>query len=274
MKAMLKVLLAAGVASTLLAQNDQVLRVQKLDAAAADMRKLEMETFEFVSGQLVSGPTVKGAPYSAEAVNETIQTLADGNRIVQRTSAMQYRDAEGRERREETSAMGVIFISDPVAGTRYTLHPDSQTAERSPLPSEFELGRSSGVAAIAAVKQLAAEGGVSGNRKTEQLGSMFIEGVQAQGTRTTRTIPAGQIGNDRPITIVDESWYSHDPQMTVMTKHSDPRTGETNFALKNINRSNPPPTLFEVPPNYAVTAGGGGRGGRGVAIPFGTQVTK
>ena len=90
------------------------------------------QTFQFVSGQLISGPPVKGAPYSAEAVNETIQTLADGNRIVQRTSAMQYRDTDGRERREETSAMGAIFITDPVAGVRYTLHPESKTAEKGP----------------------------------------------------------------------------------------------------------------------------------------------
>jgi hypothetical protein len=246
---------------------------------------------------LISGPPVKGAPYSAEAVNETIQTLPDGNRIVQRTSAMQYRDADGRERREETSAMGAIFITDPVAGTSYTLHPDSQTAERSPMPKlfsngvpggktffffNFESARAAGSggggdgpapadAALATAKRLATG---SGNAKTEQLGNMYIEGVQAQGTRTTTTIPAGDIGNDRPINIVDERWYSPDLQMTVMTKHSDPRSGETSFALKNINRSSPPPNLFEVPSDYTVTSGGGGRGGRGVATPFGTQVTK
>src|SRR5437868_891941 len=126
MKTLLKVLLASGVASGLLAQNDDTLRAQKKLEAAADQMKanfkanLTNQTFQFVSGQLLSGPPVKGAPYSAEAVNETIQTLADGNRIVQRTSAMQYRDTDGRERREETSAMGAIFISDPIAGTRYT----------------------------------------------------------------------------------------------------------------------------------------------------------
>ena len=87
-----------------------------------------------------------------------------------------------------------------------------------------------------------------GDTKTEQLGNMSIEGVQAQGTRTTTTIPAGAIGNDKPIDIVDERWYSPDLQMTVMTKHSDPRTGETSFALKNINRSSPPPYLFEFLP--------------------------
>jgi len=88
-----------------------------------------------------------------------------------------------------------------------------------------------------------------------------VEGVDAQGTRTTITIPAGEIGNDRPIDIVDERWYSPELQMTVMTKHSDPRTGETDFRLAKINRSSPPPYLFELPADYTVNAGGG-RGGR------------
>ena len=52
--------------------------------------------FQFISTQMISGPAVKGAPYSAEAVTETIQTLPDGNRIVNRLSSMQYRDSEGR----------------------------------------------------------------------------------------------------------------------------------------------------------------------------------
>ncbi|MBZ5676765.1 MAG: hypothetical protein LAP61_21195 [Acidobacteriia bacterium] len=289
MKMMLKVLLAAGVTSMLLAQTDDVLRAQKKAAAeaAADQVKANVmfnkQTFAFVSSQLVSGPTVKGAPYSAEVVNETIQTLADGNRIVQRSSAMQYRDSEGRERREETSAMGAIFITDPVAGTRFTLHPESRTAEKGAVPVMFSTASVPGVpgdrggpdtVSVAIAGTAAAPQGFfyvnSGSitkfsspsdSKTEDLGKMYIEGVQAQGTRTTTTIPAGDIGNDRPINIVDERWYSPDLQMTVMTRHSDPRTGETTFALKSINRSSPPPTFFEVPSDYTVTAGGG-RGGR------------
>ena len=299
MNTILKALLAAGVASTLFAQTDDVLRQKKLEAAAAaDQLKANVlfnqQTFAFVSGQLISGPPVKGAPYSAEAVNETIQTLADGNRIVQRSSSMQYRDSEGRERREETSAMGAIFISDPVAHLRYTLHPETKTAENGPLVVNFKSdGPGNTFFYVNADPGLVVErteaglgkgiffartGGRGGaakeSAKTEQLGNLFIEGVQAQGTRTTTTIPAGEIGNERPINIVDERWYSPDLQMTVMTKHSDPRSGETSFQLKNINRSSPPPTLFEIPSDYTVTAGGGGRGGRGVATPFGTQVTK
>ena len=295
MKTLWKIVLVAGFASALTAQNDEVLRRQKELQAAADKLKANVmfnqQTFQFVAGQLISGPPVKGAPYSAEAVNETIQTLADGNRIVQRSSAMQYRDSEGRERREETSAMGAIFITDPVAGARYTLHPDSRTAEKGTMgpvlasragadPTNF----SDAAKVVISARVAAGRGDVSQLRlngepvtvvttgrpaaspsdsKTEQLGNMFIEGVQAQGTRTTATIPAGDIGNERPINIVDERWYSPDLQMTVMTKHSDPRNGETSFQLKNINRSSPPPNLFEVPSDYTVTAGGGGRGGRG-----------
>ncbi|MBZ5632454.1 MAG: hypothetical protein LAO55_04930 [Acidobacteriia bacterium] len=298
MKNLGTVVLAVGLASTLMAQNDDVLRQKKLEAAENALKAKAIatqQTFEFVAGQLISGPPVKGAPYSAEAVNETIQTLADGNRIVQRSSAMQYRDADGRERREETSAMGAIFISDPVAGTRYTLHPESRSAEKGPLVINFggpttnagvfvertEAGLGRGVAirlklpgdalqefGIAATAgRLTAAG--SSNAKTEQLGKMYIEGVQVDGTRATTTIPAGEIGNERPINIVDERWYSPELQMTVMTKHSDPRNGETNFSLKNINRSSPPPYLFEVPSDYTVTGGGGGRGGRsgGPGVP-------
>src|SRR5689334_22124801 len=130
MKTLRTVLFAAGLASTLAAQAEDP--AQKARQMADEMKKkaLAVSTFEFVSGQLISGPPVKGAPYSAESVNESVQTLADGNRIVQRTSAMQYRDSDGRERREETSAMGAVFITDPVAGTRYTLHPETRSFEK------------------------------------------------------------------------------------------------------------------------------------------------
>src|SRR5438552_1575963 len=100
MRTLKTVMLAVGVTATLVGQSDDVLRQKKLEAAQDALKAQAIatrQTFDFVSGQLISGPPVKGAPYSAEAVNETIQVLADGNRIVQRSSAMQYRDSEGRE---------------------------------------------------------------------------------------------------------------------------------------------------------------------------------
>ena len=91
------------------------------------------------------------------------------------------------------------------------------------------------------------------NVKTEALGKQTIEGVQAEGKRTTMTIPAGQMGNEQPIQIVTETWYSADLQAMVMTKHSDPRNGDTVTRMANVSRSEPSKMLFEAPADYKVT---------------------
>jgi hypothetical protein len=96
-------------------------------------------------------------------------------------------------------------------------------------------------------------GPVGGDAKSESLGSQVIEGVRADGTRSTMIIPAGSIGNDLPIQIVSERWYSPELQTVVMTKRSDPRMGDTTYRLSNISRSEPPRSLFEVPADYTVT---------------------
>jgi hypothetical protein len=98
-----------------------------------------------------------------------------------------------------------------------------------------------------------------------------MEGVTATGTRVTTTIPTGQIGNDRPIVITDETWDSPDLNTIVYSKHHDPRTGDIEYRLRNINRNEPPATLFQVPAGYSVidplgaALGGRGGGGRGLA---------
>ena len=92
-------------------------------------------------------------------------------------------------------------------------------------------------------------------RKEGRLGKQIIEGVEATGTRTTITIPVGEIGNERPIEIVSERWYSPELQLVVMTRHSDPRMGETTYKLTNINRAEPAKTLFEVPADYTIKSG-------------------
>jgi len=79
-----------------------------------------------------------------------------------------------------------------------------------------------------------------------------MEGVSAEGTRTTITIPAGQIGNEQPIVTVTERWYSPELQVMVMNKRTDPRTGTTTYKLTNVNRSEPSPALFQVPADYTI----------------------
>ena len=97
----------------------------------------------------------------------------------------------------------------------------------------------------------------SANEVKEQLGKQVIEGVEAEGTRTTVTIPAGEIGNERAIEIVSERWYSPELQLVVMTRHSDPRTGEITYKLMNINRAEPSKSLFEVPSDFTIKEGPG-----------------
>jgi hypothetical protein len=95
--------------------------------------------------------------------------------------------------------------------------------------------------------------------------------VKAVGTKSTITIPTGQIGNDRPIEISDERWESQELRMLVYSRNSDPRTGVIEYRLSNINRSEPPADLFTIPPGYTVVAtlepgarGAGSRGARPV----------
>ena len=294
------------------------------------------DNFTFIASEMNSdGKVVKGAPYSAQAVTETTQTLSDGNRIVNKSTATIYRDSEGRTRREQTLRVfgpfaatseppQTIFISDPVAGVNYALDTRLKIAHKMP-PMRFEFkmrfpegarggtgigtGVGQGVEVRPGEPAPPAQPGMStsqvfertvpppgagvrvagpppglpgegpamvfersatpppggevgmvfqwqgareDNARTESLGKQSIEGVEAEGTRKTIEIPAGEIGNERPIEIVFERWYSPELQVVVMTNHSDPRFGETTYRLTNISRTEPAHELFEVPADYTV----------------------
>jgi hypothetical protein len=93
---------------------------------------------------------------------------------------------------------------------------------------------------------------VSSDVNREDLGQQSIEGVMATGTRVTAIIPAGASGNEQPIRIVTENWFSPELKVLVLTKFSDPRSGETTYRLSGILRTDQPRTLFEVPADYTV----------------------
>jgi hypothetical protein len=212
----------------------------------------------FVGAEPFSGgKVVTGAPYSAQAVTEHTQTLPDGNTIHTTTTANVYRDSQGRTRREqEIGAIGpwaaqgtprkVISITDPVSGFIHTLNPDTQEARQMPFRAHTGAWRGA---------ETARQRPENPNIKTESLGTQVIGGVTAQGTRTTRTIPAGQAGNQAPIVIVVERWYSPELQTDVMRKQVNPQFGETTFQLTNIARTEPDASLFQVPPNYTIKSG-------------------
>jgi hypothetical protein len=239
-----------------------------------------------------SGP-VLGAPYSATITNESIQTLADGNRLVQTSPGTTARDSQGRTRQDTVlpaignlsaaNAPHLIFIHDPVAQTSFTLNLTEKTAQKMPALPPLA-GSTAGVAgSVVAMRVVDGNGAplpppdamamtvtapapglflekhlITGDQdqgNSEDLGSQTMEGVLVQGVRTTHTIPAGQIGNDRPITIVTEVWTSPDLKTVVYSKRSDPRMGEQTFRLTNIVRTEPNPSLFTVPPDFKIVDG-------------------
>ena len=231
-----------------------------------------------------SAAPVQGAPYSATISNELIQTLADGNRIVQTSTGTTARDSQGRTRQDAmlppignlsaSNAPHLVFIQDPVAQTSYTLNLTDKTAQKIAMPPAGAAGpgelhhedkfffqiRTAGNGplppppAIGLQKNLV-EADEPAQVATEDLGSQNMEGVLANGVRTTRTIPAGQIGNDRPIIIVTEVWTSPDLKTVVYSKRSDPRMGDQTFQLKNIVRGEPDSSLFAVPGDFRLTDG-------------------
>ncbi len=341
-------------------------------------------TFGFVANEMsFDTKLVKGLPFSAVAINESTQTLSDGNRIVRRTSSGIYRDSEGRTRREQVlnsvgpytaggNSVQRVFINDPGTGNNYVLDPKTLTAQKF-APNRFgqitmrdvkidaviaatAIKVSGGVLQGLAVKKIqpsypaiakaagaegtvqvqvtidesgkvtAAEvisghpllrdaaldaakgwafkptelsgtavkaqgtltfnftleksnlgdgekqappapaapaaialprtvfaGGVKTESRTESLGIQKIDGIDAEGTRTVNTIPAGALGNERPIDIISERWFSPELQIVVLTRHSDPRTGENVYRLENVNRSEPHADLFRVPSDYSVS---------------------
>jgi hypothetical protein len=198
------------------------------------------------------GRVVKNAPYSAELITESVQTLADGNRLRQSATVKVYRDGEGRTRREQSvnlNGLGsnanmpqLVFINDPVAGVNYALNARDRTGTRSAWTHGG--GRGAGFGRR--------RGPEDANVKTESLGRQTMEGIPVDGQRVTMTIPAGRIGNDQAIPIVTETWYSPDLQTMVLSKHSDPRSGETVTRMANISRSEPARSLFEVPADYKI----------------------
>jgi len=218
-----------------------------------------MQFVSFEGG--LGGKIVTGAPFTATFSSQTTQALADGNRIQRTTSSNFARDGNGRTRQDlSLPAIGpwatsgsapphVVLINDPVASVHYALEPDKKIARKMPAPQWLKNGKG-GPPPFARDSQ----SGVT----TTSLGSQTMDGLTVQGTRTTRTIAAGAIGNQLPIQIGVDRWYSPDLQMNVMITRSDPRTGQTVFQVTNIQRGEPDASLFVVPSDYTVKQGSGG----------------
>jgi hypothetical protein len=261
---------------------------------------------------------VKNAPYTAEAVTETIQMLTDGNRIVHKSVTLLARDSLGRTRQEKKGERGgMVYLYDPIENRSYVLRTAGKTAVPLPRPPTpptpptpltppapptavpprtppesaainvqpgrvivsksvgsgigtdevhvevVRIGRADNaapdapVAPIPPMPPLTLHGHplalpyVSRDKGvTEMLGSREFDGVRADGKRTIRTIPAGAIGNEKPIAVVSERWFCPELNVVVMSRNVDPRSGETVYRLADIKRGEPPAELFKVPADY------------------------
>lgn len=203
----------------------------------------------FIAAELRFGDKlVKDQPFSAETVIEDTRRLYDGSTVTKRTSGAVYRDSAGRTRREQPlemvggfSVVGtdnkpqmLVFINDFAARSQFFLDVNNKVARRQPLGANPP------------------EPPTPHDAKTESLGTKVIEGVSCEGTRVSFEIPAGHLGNDKPIQVVTENWFSPDLQMLVLSRHVDPLAGEHLFKLVNIKRAEPAADLFTVPNSFRI----------------------
>ena len=205
---------------------------------------------------------VTGAPYSALGTSQTVTTLPDGNRIVRQNTIRLWRDSQGRTRSEfALSSIGgptplevnatVTVIDDPSARERHMFQPNGHMVTVPIAPCRVVASNEPDLT-VGPPRPAGLPLKVSPPVK---LGERQLDGETVAGSRVEATIPAGAVGNDRPIKMSAEQWYGKDLQVVVEATYKDPRTGETRYKLREIQRNEPDASLFEVP----VPANGRGR---------------
>jgi hypothetical protein len=257
-----------------------------LDGSSTQVRMhTETSSNSAMLGALMS--PVAGKPYAAEKVTRSEWHLADGTVITHEADTKIARDGEGRIREEieHTNAASIggkqmnhtaesVTIADPVShsllimsGPKPTMAlrmqmPDfANTVSRprtggmagmlaSPPPAPVRLGVATGSSANVGLAR--GSGTARDEVRTEDLGKQSLAGLLVKGTRTSTTIPLGEIGNDRPITITHEEWYSPDLKVVVRSEDSDPRSGTQTMELQGLTLGEADPALFRAPVGVTV----------------------
>jgi len=208
-------------------------------------------------GQVNSGPAaVTNSPYSIVEETQHTRTLADGTHIVNTTQMKFYRDSSGRTRIESLRLspgpveFGSIQINDPIADKMYVLNTGNHVAET--IEMRRPVRSSPSIPLLPLVTPPEPSRRPQPSITHEDLGTQTIEGLLATGQRTTTTIPVDAQGNDRPIIVTREVWVSDELRRPVYTKISDPLNGDSVTHIVSLDRSEPDPALFQVPPDYVL----------------------
>jgi hypothetical protein len=207
-------------------------------------------------------PVPVGAPYKAVGTTESITKLLDGNRLVRTYSVRYFRDGQGRTREEREMGPPLqrrngpppftsVTINDPISAKSY--HLDPQHKYFAPLPA-LRINIVQGpVPAPLHVIQLGSMGGAQGPPPFDEsvpLGERIIEGMKAVGSRFELTIEAGDIGNERPIAVTSEQWFSPELGVVLFATQQSPVGSEITYRLEHIERAEPDAELFVVPRDY------------------------
>ena len=208
---------------------------------------------------------VRGAPYSLVREYSQVRTLADGTHITYfSNSEKRFRDSQGRTRTEaplcprmaDDPDYVLIQIHDPVSGFAYILDVQNHIAFRYALRVPGVSSASTGSATVSpALPQVRTEqtSPADAPKETkEPLPPQTVDSVTVAGTRTTTVIPEGAEGNDRPMTVVSDIWFSPYLGLPLISKTSDPRSGESTTRITNVDTSDPSPLLFQPPVGYRV----------------------
>ncbi len=195
-----------------------------------------------------------GCPLSAVIENTRSQTLADGTHVQTKSKMLVYRDSLGRVRFDTYAptqeAPSFIQIYNPVEGVQYFIQPQYAIASRSrwsgPPPSLKVGAPDQHTSAQTSASPPAPKPAI------ERLKSQQMEGLIVTGQRITWTIPAGAEGNDHALTIVRETWISSAMGITLLEKKSDPRSGDDEKRMTNLEQSEPDVALFRVPADYTI----------------------
>jgi hypothetical protein len=231
-----------------------------------------------IGGSVAAGSAFRGVanlPYSATVKTTVVQKLADGTTITRINTTKEARDSEGRNMRQMSierpngePAIVNTSVVDPVNHTMTSwmnasklanvVHlPEPKVVSSPALPSRTitsdggvgSIGSGAGQSQSANTPQAQAS---RPKRQREQLGGKTIAGVYAEGTRITTTIPEDAEGNDRPFTIVSETWRSPELNINLLSVNDDPRTGKRTTEVTDLDRAEPDPSVFQVPEGYTV----------------------